>query len=57
VPRENGNATDNLPYAFFEKTADGTVRDITDELPFDVPETWEWVRIGSVFNLQAGKFI
>jgi type I restriction enzyme S subunit len=44
-------ASDNLPYAFYEKTADGTVRDITEELPFDVPETWVWVRLdGIVYN-------
>ena len=28
-----------------------------DEKPFDIPEIWEWVRIGEVFNLQAGKNI
>lgn len=26
-----------------------------DEKPFDIPENWEWVRLGTVFNLQAGK--
>jgi len=25
------------------------------EMPFDIPESWEWARVGSVFNLQAGK--
>ena len=49
--------SDNLPYAFYERTAGGTVQDITDELPFEIPGSWEWVRLGSVFNLQAGKFI
>jgi type I restriction enzyme S subunit len=57
APRECEDGADNLPYAFFERTADGTERDITYELPFDIPESWEWVRIGSVFNLQAGKFV
>ena len=28
-----------------------------DEIPFDIPESWKWVRIGDVFNLQAGKNI
>lgn len=28
-----------------------------DEIPFEVPESWEWVRIGFVFYLQAGKNI
>lgn len=26
-----------------------------EEIPFDIPESWEWARVGSVFNLQAGK--
>ena len=26
-----------------------------DEKPFEIPENWEWVRLGTVFNLQAGK--
>ena len=37
--------TDNLHY---EKFADRTVKCIEDEIPFDVPEGWEWARIGSV---------
>lgn len=28
-----------------------------DEIPFEIPESWEWVRIGEIFNLQAGKNI
>ena len=32
--------------------------EITDEeKPFDIPESWEWVRIGELFSLQAGKNI
>lgn len=26
-----------------------------DEIPFDIPVSWEWVRIGEILNLQAGK--
>lgn len=30
--------------------------DITaDEIPFEIPKNWKWVRIGQVFSLQAGK--
>jgi type I restriction enzyme S subunit len=57
APHKGGDGSDNLPYAFYERTADDTVREITEELPFDVPESWEWVRIGMVFNLQSGKFV
>ena len=28
-----------------------------DEIPFEIPESWKWVRIGKVFNLQAGKSV
>lgn len=28
-----------------------------DEKPFDIPESWKWVRIGEIFGLQAGKNI
>ena len=36
---------DNLHY---EKFVDGTVKCIEDEIPFDVPEGWEWARIFSI---------
>ena len=29
----------------YEKFADGTVKDIEDEIPFDVPEGWSWCRL------------
>lgn len=28
-----------------------------EEIPFEIPENWKWVRIGDVFKLQAGKNI
>ena len=30
---------------------------IADEVPFEIPESWEWCRIGELFFLQAGKNI
>ncbi len=30
---------------------------IEDEIPFDVPETWVWARIGTLFEMGAGKNI
>lgn len=35
----------------------GVERCIDDEIPFEIPDSWEWCRIGTVFNLQAGKNI
>lgn len=31
----------------FELFADGAEKDITDEIPFDIPDSWEWVRLGA----------
>ena len=28
---------------------------IDDEIPFDIPETWEWVRFGRLVNSHSGK--
>ena len=40
-------STDNSPYTFLEKIGD-EIRDISDEIPFDIPESWEWVRLGYI---------
>ena len=39
--------SDNSPYTFLEKIGD-EIRDISDEIPFDIPESWEWVRLGYI---------
>ena len=49
-------AAHNLPYAFCEQIGK-EIRDISDEIPFEIPDSWEWCRIGSIFTLQAGKNI
>ena len=43
---------DNLPY---EKVGKNEPVCIADEVPFDIPESWEWVRLGSVIELQSGQ--
>ena len=40
--RDTLKPDDNLHY---EKFSDGIVKCIEDEIPFDVPNNWEWVRI------------
>jgi len=34
---------------------DGVERCIDDELPFEIPDSWEWVRLGTVFQHNTGK--
>ena len=46
----------------YEKRVDARDREsepvcIEDEIPFELPEGWEWARLGSVFSMQAGKNI
>ncbi|RRB09292.1 restriction endonuclease subunit S, partial [Streptococcus agalactiae] len=38
--------TDGKPY---EKLADGTIQEV--EVPYEIPESWEWVRLGCVASL------
>ena len=42
---------DNLPY---EKVGKNEPMCIADEVPFDIPESWEWVRISGVFSVING---
>ena len=40
-------ASRNLPYAFCEQISK-EILDISDEIPFEIPDSWEWVRLGSI---------
>ena len=44
--------TDNLPY---EKVGKNEPVCIADEVPFDIPDSWEWVRFCNVVNYSMGK--
>ena len=43
---------DNLHY---EKFQDGTVKCIEDEIPFELPEGWEWCRVRDIAAVKGGK--
>ena len=43
---------DNLPY---EKVGKNEPVCIADEVPFDIPESWEWVRFSNIIELQSGQ--
>ena len=42
---------DNLPY---EKVGKNDPVCIADEVPFEIPESWEWVRLGSIGDWGSG---
>ncbi|WP_207743972.1 restriction endonuclease subunit S [Flavonifractor plautii] len=44
--------TDNLPY---EKVGKNEPVCIADEVPFDIPETWEWARLGMISTYSHTK--
>ena len=46
--------SDNLPYAFCEQIGK-EIRDISDEIPFEIPDSWEWVRFSNLVNFSMGK--
>lgn len=44
--------SDNTPY---EKVGNSEPVSIADEVPFDIPDSWEWVRLGDLFQHNTGK--
>ncbi len=43
---------DNLPY---EKVGKNEPVCIADEVPFEIPDSWEWVRLGNIFAIEMGQ--
>ena len=42
--------------SYYEKfLATGEVKCIDEEIPFEIPSSWEWTRIGNIFNHASGK--
>ena len=42
----------NIPY---EKVGKNEPVSIADEVPFEIPDSWEWVRLGTLFDHCTGK--
>ena len=41
-----------MPY---EKVGKNEPVCIADQMPFEIPESWEWVRLGSIFSIEMGQ--
>ena len=41
--------------SYYEKFANGDVKCINDEIPFETPKGWEWVRLYHVFSTSSGS--
>ena len=39
----------------YEKFADGSLKCIEDEIPFELPEGWAWTRLGTIFSTVTGS--
>ena len=39
----------------FQILPEGKEIDITKEIPFDIPDSWEWCRLGSIVDVKGGK--
>ena len=47
---------DLSPYRkYTEHFVDGSSKDITDEIPFDIPENWAWCRLGTLLINRDGE--
>ena len=46
------NSTDNC---YYQKFTDGYEEDISDEIPFDIPDGWAWCRLGEIYYHTTGK--
>ena len=46
------NSTDNC---YYQKYTDGCEENISDEIPFTVPEGWLWCRLGEIYYHTTGK--
>ena len=44
--------TDNQ---FYEKFDDDTINNITNEIPFDIPDNWQWTRLRNITTIKGGK--
>ena len=44
-----------VSYINYYEKINGKVVNITDEIPFQIPDNWRWIRLGSLFQHNTGK--
>lgn len=49
IYRENG--------VWYEQVGTATPKDISDEIPFEIPENWAWCRVSQIMDVKGGKRI
>ncbi|OWV19810.1 hypothetical protein B7990_01150 [Fibrobacter sp. UWB4] len=49
IYRENG--------VWYEQVGSAAPKDISDEIPFEIPENWAWCRVSQVMDVKGGKRI
>lgn len=40
---------------FYEKFSDGSIKNISEEIPFEIPDSWEWTRLSNLFEVTSSK--
>lgn len=48
---------DDTDNHYYEKFEDGTISDITEEIPFDIPDSWCWCKLYNVADVYTGNSI
>ena len=43
-------------YCYYEKVGSET-KNITDEIPFDIPDHWEWIRLGGIVDFSKNNSV
>ena len=44
-----------MKISYYEKLDNGEIKCVDEEIPFDLPESWRWCRLGTLFAHNTGK--
>ncbi|MGP1595346.1 MAG: hypothetical protein ACTTH8_08915, partial [Treponema sp.] len=46
-----------MSFCYYQKYADGCEENISDEIPFNVPDGWAWAFLSEIANIYTGNSI